>query len=209
LFRNKFWAEVGPIPLTLDGTVFGEINLSAEDAAKLREGQIIFIQSSLAAMVEVRIEEFASDTKLIVSEKNNREKLADLQAYLVADAAYITAPFQTRKQYNYKEHGSHVFETEPVVAYRTTLVDFSGKYYGTTSNPVVTIDKSTGLKKRLDDVGGGVLYLGEALPGTSNAAPAWKIQKIECVGLDVNVIWANSSIEFVHVWDDRLTYSYN
>ena len=67
----------------------------------------------------------------------------------------------------------------------------------------------------LDDVGGGVTYVGKAAPGSATSDPVWQIQRItEGAGIvgpsgdDLIVEWAGSNANFDKVWDDRLGLSY-
>ena len=61
----------------------------------------------------------------------------------------------------------------------------------------------------LDDVGGGVTYVGEALPGTPTSDPNWRIKKITETGVDIAITWAEGVSTLTHTWADRLTYSYS
>lgn len=60
---------------------------------------------------------------------------------------------------------------------------------------------------RLDDAS-PVTYVGEALPGTAESAPAWRIKKITETGSDIDIEWADGAATFTKVWDDRLSLSY-
>jgi hypothetical protein len=65
----------------------------------------------------------------------------------------------------------------------------------------------------LDDVGGGVTYVGKAAPGSATSEAVWQIQKITegqlfDTGDDLKVEWAGSNANFDKVWDDRLGLSY-
>lgn len=63
--------------------------------------------------------------------------------------------------------------------------------------------------KRTDFVGDTLIYKGEALPGTSEASPAWRIRRFTLgADGDVSEEWAEGTDEFTHVWTDRLTYTY-
>jgi hypothetical protein len=62
---------------------------------------------------------------------------------------------------------------------------------------------------KLIDVDGNFTYIGEAVPGTSPTATAWRIKRVEQVGADINILWANGSSSFDKVWVDRLSYSYS
>lgn len=61
----------------------------------------------------------------------------------------------------------------------------------------------------LDDAGGGVTYVGEALPGTTTDTDSWRIKRITEVGTDVSIEWADGDSNFDNVWDDRLSLSYS
>lgn len=64
---------------------------------------------------------------------------------------------------------------------------------------------------RVDDVGSGTVYVGEAEPGSAEAAPVWRIKKIVDSGspTDTAVTWADGDREFDNVWSDRLSLSYS
>lgn len=78
-------------------------------------------------------------------------------------------------------------------------------------NPILfPVDTTTSVYGvRLDDVGGGVSYVGEALPGTSTNVAQWRIKRIVEVGADISVTWADGVSAFTKKWDDRLTYTYS
>jgi hypothetical protein len=63
--------------------------------------------------------------------------------------------------------------------------------------------------KRVDFNGDTLLYKGEALPGTLNSAPNWRISKVEILpDGDVITTWASGSADFSFVWDNRAGYTY-
>ena len=64
------------------------------------------------------------------------------------------------------------------------------------------------LYNKLIDVEGDFTYIGEAIPGTAQSASSWRIKRIEQIGTDYNILWANGSSEFDKTWNDRLTYTY-
>lgn len=59
----------------------------------------------------------------------------------------------------------------------------------------------------VDDVGGGITYVGDAVPGSAISAPAWRIQKITDTG-DISIQWAASGA-FSQIWDNRTELSYS
>ena len=62
---------------------------------------------------------------------------------------------------------------------------------------------------KLIDVSGNYTYIGEALPGTSTSSSNWRIKRIEQIGTDYNILWANGSSDFDKTWNDRITYTYS
>lgn len=62
----------------------------------------------------------------------------------------------------------------------------------------------------LDEVG-DFLYVGEAVPGTASSAPSWRIFRVDnnpAGAEETTKLYANSSINFDQIWDDRLSFSY-
>jgi len=52
-------------------------------------------------------------------------------------------------------------------------------------------------------------YIGEAKPGVAAGVIGWRIKKLTYDGTNVTDIqWADSTNEFVKIWNSRLTYTY-
>ena len=63
---------------------------------------------------------------------------------------------------------------------------------------------------KLIDFDGDITYIGEAEPGTNSNNPTWRIKRIETLSDgDTSILWVNGSADFIHTWDDRLTYNYS
>ena len=62
---------------------------------------------------------------------------------------------------------------------------------------------------RLDDVGGGVTYIGEAIPGTALSAATWRIKRMTEVDPDLTIEWADGNHAFDNVWNNRASLSYS
>jgi hypothetical protein len=62
---------------------------------------------------------------------------------------------------------------------------------------------------RLDDVGGGVQYIGEADPGTTTSSALWRIKRLTEVGSELEILWADGDTFFDNIWDSRLGLSYS
>lgn len=61
---------------------------------------------------------------------------------------------------------------------------------------------------RLDESTPGVLYVGEASPGSSTSNPVWRIRKVLTVGTEISILFPNGSSDFAFSWDDRGALSY-
>lgn len=63
---------------------------------------------------------------------------------------------------------------------------------------------------RTDFVTANLAYIGEALPGTLESAPSWRIKRLT-LGLDDDVVteWADGNANFDNVWNDRASLSYS
>ena len=62
---------------------------------------------------------------------------------------------------------------------------------------------------RVDDASSTVTYVGEASIRSSEAAPVWRIKKLETVGSVLSITWADGNMSFDNVWNDRATLSYS
>lgn len=62
-----------------------------------------------------------------------------------------------------------------------------------------------------ESMDGKVIYVGDAVPGTSPSSPAWRVSKLELrdAPLDLSVLYASGTPRFVHSWEDRLTLQYS
>ncbi len=67
----------------------------------------------------------------------------------------------------------------------------------------------TNMARRVDFVGDTLIYRGEAAPGADEAAPVWRIKRIQFgADGDVTETWADGVAEFAHVWTDRASLTY-
>lgn len=62
---------------------------------------------------------------------------------------------------------------------------------------------------KLIDSEGNFTYIGEAEPGTPISSPLWRIKRVEQIGSDYTILWANGSAEFNKTWSERISYSYS
>jgi hypothetical protein len=61
----------------------------------------------------------------------------------------------------------------------------------------------------LIDVDGVYTYVGEAQPGTGEGEAKWRIKRIEEIGDDFNILWADGDANFNNIWTDRTTFTYS
>lgn len=64
---------------------------------------------------------------------------------------------------------------------------------------------------RVDFENDDLIYKAWAAPGSSEAAPVWRVQRITFVGTDEDVVieWADGDGNFDNIWDDHLGLSYS
>lgn len=60
---------------------------------------------------------------------------------------------------------------------------------------------------RLDEAA-PITYIGEAIPGTSEAAAGWRIKRITETGNDIDIKWAGGAATFTQIWANRLSLTY-
>lgn len=90
-----------------------------------------------------------------------------------------------------------------------TMVEISDSTYGTTFKRFEA-EEDVALTTRKDFVNDTVLYKGEALPGTLESEPSWRISKLTFINAegDIKEEFAEGSAEFTKTWDDRTLYEY-
>ncbi len=65
------------------------------------------------------------------------------------------------------------------------------------------------MRKEIDEIPGGDMYIGTALPGTGTSTGTWAIKRVQSgAGGDISITWANGNSQYDKVWDDRATYTY-
>ena len=75
--------------------------------------------------------------------------------------------------------------------------------------PFTTGDSTVPEYKKLLDAVGSLTYVGEALPGTSTTAAAWRIKLIDESTEDLTILWAEGTAAFDKAWDQHLSYGYS
>lgn len=117
---------------------------------------------------------------------------------LIQDAS--GASYEVRRDLNEDNEGLQVVRLDLGQGHGATESPLSQTNPLPASPPVLTT--------RVDDVGGDVLYVGEALPGSSEASELWRIKKISGAS-DITITWAEGNASFNKAWQQRLSYSYS
>ena len=64
--------------------------------------------------------------------------------------------------------------------------------------------------KRTDFISDSLLYRGEAIVGSLNSSPLWRIRRITIdTDDDITEEWAGGDAQFNNIWDNRLSLSYS
>jgi hypothetical protein len=95
---------------------------------------------------------------------------------------------------------SYDLRREVEVANMQTLIDAVG-------NINITVGNLADKLLQVDSVG-TTTYLGYADAGSLTSAPLWAIKKIDEVGADVSITWADGNTNFDNIWDNRLSLTY-
>lgn len=64
------------------------------------------------------------------------------------------------------------------------------------------------LDTEVDQSVAGVVYVGQAAPGTSTSQALWRIKRITESGSSTSIDWAGGTSDFVHIWTNRLSLTY-
>lgn len=62
--------------------------------------------------------------------------------------------------------------------------------------------------KRTDSIGENLIYKGEAVPGSAEAAAVWRISRLSIIDDDITEKWANGNAEFINGWTERASLDY-
>lgn len=61
----------------------------------------------------------------------------------------------------------------------------------------------------IDEASATVTYIGKAEPGTAESASGWQIKRIQVVGSETIITFADGNASFDNVWDNRAALSYS
>lgn len=82
-------------------------------------------------------------------------------------------------------------------------------YSGTEAEWVASLGGSqVDYTQRIDEVSATVTYIGKADPGSAEGAAVWQIKKIEVIGTETEITWADGDVSFNNIWDNRASLTY-
>lgn len=77
------------------------------------------------------------------------------------------------------------------------------------SSGPITVTLQSEQKDILVDSVGDYIYVGIAAPGSAVSSAVWAIKRLyDPATGDLELRWASSSTDEIHVWDNRLSYTY-
>ena len=127
----------------------------------------------------------------------------------------VTPEFPSRKIIIPNEGGAKVINVEKVFA-NVSIPSSAGLIVSTPLEKVTVAYSFTsggGVVQptyaiRYDEIDEDTFYLGEAIPGSIEADPVWRIRKGIDSRTDISLLWAEGAAFFIHSWDDRLSLTY-
>lgn len=63
--------------------------------------------------------------------------------------------------------------------------------------------------QRIDEASATITYIGKADPGSAEGAAVWQIKRVEIIGTETEITWADGNVEFDNVWDNRASLSFS
>lgn len=129
---------------------------------------------------------------------DGRDGLDGLDAPYITDIRLIESGDKISFVFEFSD-GSEI-ETQGVTL-PTPVQNFS---YSSGGGGRVKVDYET----IVDEASASIIYVGYALPGNVTSSAVWKIKRIQVVGTETIIGYADSNAFFDNVWDDRASLSY-
>lgn len=134
--NERQWDAVGPVSLSANGSTEGVLQVT--DTAGFYFGMQATLNNNASLQLTVYIKRVVNSTTLWVgATKGGQDHNLDLSAFTVATASTISAAMQNKSAVPMEARLQATYETDPVDAWRTALVDPYGNHY-TPSNPLPT-----------------------------------------------------------------------
>jgi hypothetical protein len=106
------------------------------------------------------------------------------------DPSSIFYETDTGREYEYRDGWIH----------KRTLVEIA--------NPGDIVAQAAVLITMIDEASDTITYIGEALPGTSQSAAAWRIKRIDSSS-GTSILYADGDAQFDNIWANRAALSYS
>lgn len=83
------------------------------------------------------------------------------------------------------------------------------EYDGTfRTNPLPVISSKKYITN-IDEATSTITYVGKAIPGTATSASLWQISRMDTSGISLVELFAEGTLNFDKVWDDRILFDYS
>ena len=82
-------------------------------------------------------------------------------------------------------------------------------YNPNTTHPIVKTFAEYMPKPWVDQASATVTYIGYAPLGIQSDKVGWRIERVEVVGTETRTTYAEGSMEFNYIWDNRTSYVYS
>jgi len=96
--------------------------------------------------------------------------------------------------------------TYEVIHFHVTTYDASEGYLivtGFVKNAPPGLSESMQLITLVDTSSSDFIYIGSALPSTAKGDAKWRLQRVDIRTSEIEILFAGSSEDFTHVWDNR------
>src|SRR5271165_3913296 len=128
---EKSWANVPPIPLTVDGSSLGVIQVA--DTAGFKVKGLANLANNTGLTMVVQVNQVISPTTMIVGKPGSSPSaiqgglasgsIVDVSAFTVATSSTIGFAMQPKNKIKPDDIEQAVYESDPAVAIRNVLVD--------------------------------------------------------------------------------------
>jgi len=132
---ERTWPAVSEA-FTANGTAAGAVTVGSTDGFKVKARVILF--SSTQPRYALEIKAVLSEVTILLGPADRDMALReDVSRFTLADGATILQEKQKRPSISPGDYERAMYEEEPAVALRTTLVDKQGNTFGNSANPFI------------------------------------------------------------------------
>lgn len=131
---ERSWVGIPTQLFTIDGGQYGQVSVPTTEGIKVK--QKVFVGSNTQPPVQLEVKRVINTTDILLGPIGpEMKKYSDLRLYLTSANAFLRIDEQERPKIVPDAFWRAVYDEEPTVALRTTLVDAYGNRF-TKSNPI-------------------------------------------------------------------------